>query len=148
MLRELKSSPCHLLCLQETEEEMMTHLRTAVEGDASAVAEGRPGSTFIGVRGPEPTCSLMICARQSVCPGIRPLVFHRTYDRSYQQKNKIKHAFSRIMIASAKMRYFKIRGGGEDEDDAEDIDEIKICNAHLHFRTAKKDLDKGSHAFK
>ena len=55
---------------------------------------------------------------------------------------------SRIMIASAKMRYFKIRGGGEDEDEAEDIDEIKICNAHLHCRTAKKDLEQGSRACK
>ena len=52
MLRDLKSTPCHLLCLQEAEDEMFTHLRTAVESDA--VAERRPGSMFIGVRGPEP----------------------------------------------------------------------------------------------
>jgi len=71
MLRDLKSTPCHLLCLQEAEEDMIIHLRRAVEGDASAVAERRPGSKFIGVRGPEPKGSLMICARQSVVPGIR-----------------------------------------------------------------------------
>ena len=53
---------------------------------------------------------------------------------------------SRIMIASAKMRYFRIRGrgelrgGGEDEDEAEAIDEIKICNAHLHYMTAKREV--------
>ena len=148
MLRDAKSSPCQLLCLREVEDDLMIHLRTPVDGDASAVAEGRPGSKFIGVRGSEPRPSLAICARQSVCPGIRLLVFHRTCDWPYKVKKRIKYAVSRIMIASVKMRYFKIRGGGEDEDDAEGIDEINICNAHLHFRTAKKGLHKGSMAFK
>ena len=52
------------------------------------------------------------------------------------------------------MRYFKLcgggdlRGGGEDEHEAEDIDEITICNAHLHCRTAKKDLKEGASAFR
>ena len=88
MLRDLKSTPCHLLCVQEAEEELITHLRTAVEGEGetSAVAEGRPGSKFIGVRGPEPDSSLMICGRQTVVPGIRLLLFHRTIDGPYKPK--------------------------------------------------------------
>ena len=55
---------------------------------------------------------------------------------------------SRIMIASAKMRYFRIRGRGGDEDEAEEIDELQIANAHLHYRTAKRDLQGGSRAYK
>ena len=39
---------------------------------------------------------------------------------------KSKYAMSRIMIASAKMRYFKLRGGGEDGDEAEEMDEIRM----------------------
>ena len=52
------------------------------------------------------------------------------------------------MIASAKMRYFRIRGRGGDEDEAEEIDELQIANAHLHFRTAKRDLKEGPRAYK
>ena len=59
-----------------------------------------------------------------------------------------KYAMSRIMIASAKMRYFRLRGGGEDGHEAEDIDEINVCNAHLHCMTAKKDLIGGAKAYK
>ena len=61
----------------------------------------------------------MICARQSVVPGIRLLLPHRKNNGAYKAKAKakakvkVKHAISRIMIASAKMRYFKFRGGGE-----------------------------------
>ncbi len=152
MLRDLKSTPCHILCLQEAEEDMMIHARTVSgEGDADQTEKRRPGSTFIGVRGPEPKSSLMICARQSVVPGIRLLLFHRTVDGSYRVKGgksaKIKFAMSRIMIASAKMTYFKLRGGGEDADEAE-IDEIKICNAHMNYRTAKRDLRSGAQAYR
>ena len=47
------------------------------------------------------------------------------------------------MITAAKMRYFKIRGGGEYEDEGMVIDEITICNAHLNYRTAKAELQEG-----
>ena len=160
MLCDLKSTPCHFLCLQEAEEDMIIHLRTAVEGEgetpakAKATAEGRPGSKFIGVGGQEPNnSSLMICARQSVVPGIRLLLFHRIIDGAYRvkqrdKKSKGKVAMSRIMIAAAKMRYFKLRGGGEDEDEGTAIDEITICNAHLNHMTAKRDLKEGAKAYK
>ena len=59
-----------------------------------------------------------------------------------------KGAVSRIMIASLKMRYVRIRGRGVDGDDAEDFDEIRIANAHLHFRTAKRELQSGATAYK
>ena len=52
------------------------------------------------------------------------------------------------MIASLKMRYVRIRGRGVDGDDAEDLDEIRIANAHLHFRTAKRELQSGAAAYK
>ena len=112
----------------------------------------RPGSKFIGIRGPEPQSSLMICARESLSSGIRLLLFHRILDGTYRpksgQKSKVKGAVSRIMIASVKMRYFRIRGGGADGDEDEECDEIKIANAHLNFRTAKRDLQGGAIAYK
>ena len=52
------------------------------------------------------------------------------------------------MIAFAQMKNFKIRGGGADGDEDEDIHEITICNAHLNFRTAKRDLKQGAQAYK
>ena len=45
------------------------------------------------------------------------------------------------------MRYFKLRGGGEDGDEAEEIDEIRICNAHLNYKTTKRDLNSGGQAY-
>ena len=89
MLRDLKSTPCHILCLQEAEENMITHLRTvSSEGHADPKEKRRPGSTFIGVRGPERKSSLIISVRQSVVPGIRLLLFHRTVDGTYRVKEK------------------------------------------------------------
>jgi len=63
-----------------------------------------------------------------------------------EKKTSTKVAVSRIMIASIKMRHIRGRGGAG--DDAEDLDEIRIANAHLHFRTAKRDLNKGGAAYK
>jgi hypothetical protein len=141
-------------------------LKKTAEADASEVTEGRRGSQFIGVRGDEKQSSLMFCARQSVVAGVRLLLFHRMIDGQYkvqakgkkergeQRERKAKVAVSRIMIASAKMRYFKFRGGGEirsGEDhvhEADDLDEITICNAHLHARTAKRDLLQAAAAYK
>ena len=73
------------------------------------------------------------------------------FTRLGKQKGKPKKekcAVSRIMIASAKMRYFKIRGGGEEGEEDEDLDEVKIANAHLHCRTAKRELEAGGSAYK
>ena len=142
MLRYLRSTPCHILCLQEAGEDLMTELA------------GRASSKFMGVRGSEPG-SLAIFARTSVVCGIRLLVFHRTLDGTFTVANKKqgsrkvsrKYAMSRIMIASAKMRHFRIRGGGADGDEDEDIDEITICNVHLHPKTAKRDLSEGGRVY-
>ena len=49
------------------------------------------------------------------------------------------------MIAYLKMRFCLIRGGGVDGDGAEHPvggDEIRIANAHMHFRAAKRSLKK------
>ena len=64
----LRRSPCHILCLQEVDEELKIELT------------GLPNSKFIGIRAPEGYGSLMICARKSVVCGIRLLLFHRTLD--------------------------------------------------------------------
>ena len=62
---------------------------------------------------------------------------------------------SKIMIASAKMRCFKLRGGGDelrgggdDDDPQEDKDDIVICNAHMHALTTQTRLIQGSTKYK
>ena len=55
---------------------------------------------------------------------------------------------SRIMIASAKMWYYKIPGSGADVDEAVESDEIIIANVHMSYRTAKRDLRAGGQAYK
>ena len=49
---------------------------------------------------------------------------------------------SRIMIAALKMRNCRIRGDGHE------VGEITIANVHLNFRTAKRDVENGSAAYK
>ena len=66
-------------------------------------------------------------------------------DKNAEPKTKI--ASSRIMIATVKMKYFRLRGRGADGDEDEETDEITICNAHLHARTAKRDLNEGGRAY-
>ena len=46
------------------------------------------------------------------------------------------------MIVRAKMKHFIIRGG-----EGEDIDDVTICNVHLHHMTAKRALEEGSRAY-
>ena len=161
MKRDIKSGPCQILSLQEANEDLLLYLRSPLEvsakekraeGNEGVKGEPRPEGQFIGFRGPEPKSGLMICARASLALGIRLLIFHRIYDGAYRATGKegktTKGAVSRIMIASLKMRHLRIRGRGVDGDDAEDLDEIRIANAHLHFRTAKRQLRAGATAYK
>ena len=161
MRRDLKSCPCQVLCLQEANEALLLYLKSPLEVSAkekraesneSVKGEPRPEGQFIGVRGPDPKSGLMICARASLALGIRLLIFHRIYDGAYKVPGKkaktLKGAVSRIMIASLKMRNVSFRGRGVDGDDAEDLGEIRIANAHLHFRTAKRELQSGAAAYK
>ena len=94
----------------------------------------------------------MICAQASLVEGIRLLLFHKIRDGELRStvrgKAKSAVACSQIMIASLRMRYARNRGRGVDGDDAEDLDEIKIANAHMHYRTAKRDLKSGATAYK
>ena len=163
MLNDIKSSPSQVLCLQEAAESVLVELEKTPDADAQRAIRGggdgnegvqgerQPGCKFIGVRGPEPMTSLMIAGRVSLVTGIRILVFHRLFDGMYRvsgRKGKaaqVKAALSRILVASLKMRYFRTRGG---EDEAEGLDEITIANVHLHFRTAKRDLQQGATAFR
>ncbi|MDA8609573.1 hypothetical protein N9L19_01505 [bacterium] len=46
------------------------------------------------------------------------------------------------------MVYVGIGGRGVDGGDAEDLDEINIANAHMHFRTAERELNSGAAAYK
>ena len=69
------------------------------------------------------------------------MIFHMIKDGECRVGNKIKtvkKAASRIIIVSLKMRHVRIRGRGVDGDDDEDLGDIRIANAHLHFRTAKR----------
>ena len=52
------------------------------------------------------------------------------------------------MIASLNMKHGSTSGGGVDGAHAEDLDDINIANAHMHFRTAKRDLERGESAYK
>ena len=95
----------------------------------------------------------MICARQSLVSGMRCLVFHRTLDGAYKTSAKRKGppkfhaAIRRIMIASLKMRFARNRGGGDDGE-SDNLDKVRIANVHLHFRTARRDLQSGGMAYK
>ena len=51
-------------------------------------------------------------------------------------------ACSRIMIATAKLRHYRLRGRGDEE-----TDELTICNAHFNSNTAKKEVKEGAHAY-
>ena len=83
-------------------------------------------SKFLVVQGPEPL-SLAIIVRESLVPAIRLLWYHRSFDGPYKSKGKVLYARSRMMFARAKMKHYKLRGRG-----AKDLDEITICNVHLH----------------
>ena len=115
MQRDLKSSSCQFLVIQEASVDLLEY----VQQDAGLLhllredGAQRPPARFIGVRGPEEGDSLMICGRESLVSGMRLLVFHRTRDGSYTHTNKRtkekkdKTAVSRIMVASAKMRFWR-----------------------------------------
>ena len=123
----LRRSPCHILCLQEADEQLKIELT------------GLPNSKFIGIRTPEEYGSLMICARKSVVLGMRLLFFERKLDGTFvprrisrnshrlgiRDQRSHANAFSRTMIVRAKMKHFIICGGG-----AGDIDDVTICNVH------------------
>ena len=91
----------------------------------------------------------MICAQASLVEGIRLLLFHKIRDGELRStvrgKAKSAVACSQIMIASLRMRCARNRGRGVDGDDAEDIDEIKIANAHMNFRTSTRELGAASY---
>ena len=102
---------------------------------------GCASGKLIIVRAPEREKTLMICAQRSMVLGIRILVFHRLYDGAYKSNLNAYvrcriHAMSRIMVASAKMRDSRIRGGGADGDEDGEIYEITTCNVHLHHKTS------------
>ena len=93
MLRNMKSSPCQIFCLQEAAGDLLDELgkapaqraiRDGGDGNKDVKGERQPGSKFIGVCGPEQLASLMICGRVSLVIGIRLLVFHRLFDGMYK----------------------------------------------------------------
>ena len=156
MQRDLKSSSCQFLVIQEASVDLLEYVQQDPGLQYLLREDGaqRPPARFIGVRGPEEGDSLMICGRESLVSGMRLLVFHRTRDGSYTVTNKrtkvktTKIAVSRIMVASAKMRFWRPRGSGEADSDPQDFDEVRLANVHLHCLTAKKELDGGGRAYK
>ena len=154
MNKDLKTTPCQVLCLQEAEESLQDELGIPhVHDTGGGTGAEKLRSRFISIRGPESRATLMISARQSLVSGIRMLVFHRIKDGTYRVTGKSNKpaknssAVSRIMIASLKMRFARNRGGGDDEED-DSLDQLRVANVHLHFRTAKKELRSGATAWK
>ena len=151
---DLKTCAGHILCVQEAEAELLENMRSKPDkddprGDGGKIPP-RQHNQFVGVRGQEEGSSLMICGRQSLVVGIRLKLFRRRVDGTYRvggKRGKAKKvAVSKVMVATVKMRYFKIRGSGEDGSDCKD--EITIVNVHLHCMTAKGDVSNGAHSKK
>ena len=156
MNRDLKSCPCQFLVVQEAYPDLLGDLQQDPgEGEPAGKGESRPAIKFIGVRGQESGSTIMICARESLASGMRLLVFHRIAGGTYTHTAKnisrtktTKTAVSRIMLASAKMRYCKTFGSGEDGSDDQVIDELRLANVHLNYRTAKRYLEYGEQSCK
>ncbi|CAK0849457.1 unnamed protein product, partial [Prorocentrum cordatum] len=117
------------------------------EADSPAVTGHRPLRQFIGAAGIDRGSTIMIFARPPHVKGMRTLVFHRTGVGTYSitQKNRArtrvtKIAVSRMLIASAKMRFWQTRGSGGGRADDQAADEFRLANVHLNHRTAKRDL--------
>ena len=88
---DLKSCPCHILCVQEAAPLLLQHLQgPAVEGKAETRGRGanweqRPCSQYLGIRGDEASNSVMVCARRGLVKGMRLLLFHRRRDGVYRK---------------------------------------------------------------
>ena len=156
MKKDLKSSACQFLVIQEAAPDMLEFLNADPAPVPASNGTARTPKKFIGVAGFDAGDTTMIFARASLVKGIRLLVYHRTADGPYtvsKSKGRLKTkstkmAVSRIMIASAKMRFWENRGSGEDGFGDQDADEFRLANVHLHFRTAKRDLQGGGAAYK
>ena len=136
MLRDVKSSPCHILCLQECTQEPQEYLELPAEKPAAeSTQRSDKESKFLVVRGPEKEI-LVISVRESLVPAIRLNWYYRSQDGTY------KMTCSRIMIATVQLRHYRLRGRGDEE-----IDELPICNAHFNSNTAKKEVKEGAHAY-
>ena len=152
MQQDLKSSSAQFLIIQEASADLLDYVEQDPGRDPRHGDGERSPAKFIGVRGPEEGDSTMICGRASLVSGMRLLAFHRSKDGQYTvtPKNKAKTkvtktAVSRIMIASAKMRFWTPRGSGEDDSDDH---ELRFANVHLHFKTARKGLLAGGQSYK
>lgn len=160
MIYDLKSTPATIVLVQEVTDTLFSYMQepgSAVPRSASDNPHGggdqqgsRPEEAFIGFRGLEPGASLMICARPSIVPGMRLLLFELRNDgwfkpttkRNKGGQNKVgakKMAHTRILVVSCKMRFFRFHGGG---------DELVLMNVHVHRMTAKKEVSEGARAFK
>ena len=113
MLRDVKSSPRHILCLQECTQELQEYLELPAERPATEPTQrSEEESKFLVVRGPEAE-SLTISVRESVVNGLRLNYYYSSRDGIYTRKQKEEMACSRIMIATAQFRYYRLRGRGD-----------------------------------
>eukprot|EP00959_Pyramimonas_sp_CCMP1952_P170721 3567608-Pyramimonas_sp.AAC.1 len=51
------------------------------------------------------------------------------------------------MIASVKIGLLTTRGSGEADCDGQEIDELRLANVHLNYKTARKDLQAGGESY-
>ena len=133
---DLLRNPCHIMCLQAASELLNIWLQDYARVD------------MLKIRAPEPRDTLMVCARRSKVQALRLEAFHRLQDGSYPMlKTRVINAMSQIMVVTAKMKDFRLRGGGAHSNEDANIDEIKIVNVHLSHVTSQGRLRKGYNRF-
>ena len=87
MQRDLKTTPCQIVCVQEADMQLYSYMKSPVDAvpkDEENDKERRSNGSFLGYRSPDRKCALMICVRMSLATGLRLLVYHRTYDGDYR----------------------------------------------------------------
>ena len=164
MAFDLKSGPCNILLLSESDRETLQCLREAVkpreDEEDNSCGDGqkqRRTSQYLGLRGVEASKTVMICARKSLVKGMRlrlfRLILNGQYNAGKKEHKKTYVAKSRILVVTLKMRFFrfdvddengtpKIHGGGAR------MDELTVMSVHLHYMCAKKAVKEGAQALK
>ena len=91
MQRDLKTTPCQIICVQEASHEMFSYMKSPIDAvlkDEDNDTERRSHGHFLGWRSPDKKTALMVCARSGLASGMRLLVYHRTYDGDYRPEKK------------------------------------------------------------
>ena len=129
--KQVMKSPAQIIILCEATQEVEDDLRLP-NGGASSNPQSRLDQrhTFEHwvVRGNEPKNAILIAARKDTCAGMQMLGNYEVFkDHEYQEKGKLNHARSRIMVCAVQ---FKQNIGHLGK-------EIVFLGTHGNFRTMK-----------